>query len=333
MRARTLVLAVSVVLGIAAPARAQEGAAVSPSEELVIRFSEHPEWVDVQALARRLSVLAGVQVVGVERAETAAMLSIEWHTPAYARIAITRPGGAPTARLVELPEDATERVETIAILATNLLRDESTELLAMLRRAPEESAPAPPILVLVEADAPPAAEPVSLPSVEEQVPAIAVEEEPAPQLPSAPFLRLGLAAHLGSVPHGAGHEADTISGLEVSWTSAWLALGVRELNVGALNNQPLHVDLAPFAEARATFDFLALYGQLGVHLQVDEDARFGVAPMGVIGARFRLVPEFSIGVETALRVIATDTFVTGAHTLPQWSVPWTGGLALLFHIS
>ena len=55
--------------------------------------------------------------------------------------------------------------------------------------------------------------------------------------------------------------------------------------------------------------------------------------MGVIGARFRLVPELSIGVETALHVIATDTFVAGAHTLPQWSVPWTGGLALLFHIS
>lgn len=343
MKTLTLPLSLAALSLLAMPshAHAQEAPIVRPSERVVIAFSEHPEWVDVQALARRLSGLADVEIVGAERASTAAMLSVEWHTPNYARIAITRPDGSITARLVELPNDATERVETMAILATNLLRDESTELLAMLRRSPEavaetradqaaEAEPSPPVLVLVEAETP--STPAQAYAVDAPEPLEVEEEERA--APSSPFLRLGLGAELGSVPRGTGLEVDTLSGLELAWTAPeWLALGVRNLNVAAVSNRTVHVDFAPFVEGRVSFDFLALYGQLGAHLQVDGDGRVGGAAMGVLGARFRVVPEFSMGLETALRVVVTDTFDTSTHTLPQWSIPWTGGLVLLFHVS
>lgn len=347
IRMRMVALAFATT-GLAQPLSAQdalpESGEVPAPERLMIAFSEHPEWVDVQALAHRLTTLAHVTVVGSEQAEGAAMLTVEWHSPSYARVAVTRPQGTPTARLVELPSDASERVETLAILATNLLRDESAELLAMLRRAPDPAAayadvppePTPPIIVLVENQqateepvAPEAVEPVA---PEPATDALLEEEDIAP---SPPFLRLGLAGHLGSVPSGSNFDLDLIAGLEVAWTAPeWLAIGVRDINVGAISrNADVHVDFAPFIELGVSIEFLTLYGQLGAHLQVTSEERAGVAPMTVIGARFRLIPEFSIGVETALRVVASDAFETTLYELPQGSMPWTAGLAFLFHIS
>ena len=325
--------------GFALPLAAQdaplpEASNATHAEPVMIAFSEHPEWVDVPALALRLTALAHVNVVGAEQGQGAALITIEWHSPSYARVAVTRQEGTPIARLVELPTDASERVETLAILATNLLRDESAELLAMLRRPTEPALayappePAPPVIMLVE-ETPDAA--LVMP---ESVAPPPQEEAEAPEA-SPPFLRMGLSGHFGSVPHGSNFEVDVIAGLELTWTAPeWLALGVREINVGAISNSSdVHVNFAPFAELGVSIDVLTLYGQLGAHLQVGSDARVGVAPMTVIGARFRLIPEFSIGVETALRVIATDSFETSLYALPQGALPWTGGLSLLFHIS
>ena len=223
----------------------------------------------------------------------------------------------------------------------------------MLRRAPEPAVayadapfePTPPIILLVEteeAPAPVSPEPVS-PEPVSPVSPEPVSPEPGIDAlrdeegvePSPPFLRLGLAGHLGSVPSGSNVDLDLIAGLEVAWTAPeWLAIGVRDINVGGISRDAdVHVDFAPFVELGVSIEFLTLYGQLGAHLQVTSDARGGAAPLTVIGARFRLAPEFSIGVETALRIVATDSFATSLYTLPQWSMPWTAGLAFLFHIS
>ena len=98
------------------------------------------------------------------------------------------------------------------------------------------------------------------------------------------------------------------------------------------------IDLAPFVELGWTVSFFTLYGQLGAHLQVVFDIergtqRGGVAPLGVVGARFRLDRLFSLALEGALRVVATDSFATALHELPQLAVPFTIGISALFFVN
>ena len=152
-------------------------------------------------------------------------------------------------------------------------------------------------------------------------------------------LRVGAALHLGSVPSGTGTEVDLLYGFEASWAPPELiAIGAREVAVNGLpRGAGVRLDAAPFFELRYTVSFFTVSGQLGAHLQVifETDTgqqRFGIAPMVVLGARFRLAPAFSIGIETALRVVATGQFTTGLHDLPQLAVPWTGGPAAIFHL-
>lgn len=43
---------------------------------------------------------------------------------------------------------------------------------------------------------------------------------------------------------------------------------------------------------------------------------FGLAPVGGLGARFWLHPNFSIGIDTEIRWIATNTFHAGVPIVP-----------------
>lgn len=155
------------------------------------------------------------------------------------------------------------------------------------------------------------------------------------------FLRLGLGVQLGSVgrPDG-GHDLTLVSGFELAWTpEPFLAIGVRDVSggfVGVIDRA--HYGGSPFAELAWTLiPELALHGQLGVQLQGTSGGRnaaaAGVAPFLVLGARVPILPELSIAIETALRVVATDGLLTQLQMLPQGAVLWTGGLSLLFHIA
>lgn len=370
-------------------------------EELVLVLGDHLEWLDVAALTARLGVLADV-VVRDAATERTSELSIHMRGARRARVELTRVDGRRIGRTVSLPSEARERVETLAILAANLLRDESAELLAMLRPrpdAPTDSVPETPDgTASTEASEPSAVEPsaneaaagvstagvstadvrtpetdtadadtaesgtaenvsdTAEPSTTEPDAADVGTAEPSTTDPDAapldapieraegtmrpPFLRLGLSGELGSVPRGAGYEVDLLYGLELSWTAPELvAIGLRDVGVRGLpeGREGITVDFAPFVELSGSFEFLTLYGQIGAHTQVVVDfginEHFGVAPLAAVGVRFRLIPEMSIGLETVVRVVASERFTTALHSLPQLSVPWMAGLALLFHIS
>jgi hypothetical protein len=285
--------------------------------------------IDLARIGARVEAETGTDVAldGLEHPDGAA-LHIRIESDAQVVLVLVQTDGTTMERATELPPDPVERAETLAILAVNMLRDESAELLALLRPPP----------VVVEAPAPVVdAIMVAAPSVEPTAP---LEAEPPPE-PRDPFLRFGLAAHVGSISSSDGLEPDVLGGGEVAWTpTPFLAIGARDLTVGGtLYGSGVHVDAAPFAELGLVLSFVTLYADLGAHVQLQTGSgnggptSFGVAPLLVAGIRFRLAPEVSLGAETAVRVVATDSFFTGLHELPQLAVPWTGGLSLLFHVS
>lgn len=317
------------------PARgqAQDVSEASVPAEVRVSYALADEtWIDRAVLARRALELAGVTLVEGEAAPEAWWLVIEMPEPEAARVTLHRAGSDPIERQVAVPDHLAERTEALAIVAANLLRDESAELLALLAPPPAETTPEPAETLEppVETTAP----------VETADPSAELGNPVAPDRPPGPpWLRLGLAAHLTSVPAGGGTEADVFYGVEIAWTAPeLLAVGVRDIAAGGLPGRDgAHIDASPFAELAWTLDFFSLYGQVGAHLQViieqaDGDAHMGVAAFADVGARFRLDPVFSLGIETMLRLVATEELSTSAHQLPQLSLPWSAGITAQFHI-
>lgn len=151
-----------------------------------------------------------------------------------ARVSVVRPSGEKLEREVELPREASSRVEVIALLAGNLARDEAASLIASLKKPVAEPTPEP---------APaPAAEPTPAPTpAPKPTPAAA----PAPKAPkaSAPRAAPGEKAHdsfaanlslwspVAIVEHTERHTFDLEAGLAYSRIGGLSGLG---LNVGHL---------------------------------------------------------------------------------------------------
>lgn len=318
-------------------ARAQEA---EPREIVVVCEGADCAQIDLDRVRARVGAETGVEVhVATDPSARGATLHIRIEGDVRVVLVLARADGSQMERTTELPDEPSERAETLAILAVNMFRDESAELLALLRATPPDTTGATP-------DAPAETDTV------ETVETVEVETVEAPSTtpvtplppvapPRAPFLRLGLAAQLGSTPRSGGAAFDFIAGLEISWTPLpYFALGMRDLGGGgSLPGPASHVDGSPFAELGLALSFVTLYADLGAHLQLIVDgvhdgvSAIGVAPFVVLGVRFRLAPEVSLGAETAIRVVATDAFFSGLYELPQLAVPWTGGLSLLFHVS
>jgi hypothetical protein len=331
---RALALVACGITLLTSHAHAQDGASAN-----ITWLDVPPGMLDTDAIIARVHERTSI---ALDAAPSDRVLVVQMRDRDAIDITLDGPGAAHLERSAALPDDATERTETVAILLSNLLLDESAELLAMLRpaEAEEESdpdtAPAPD----PDPDPDPDTDPDTDPDPDPD-PAPAPDPDPAPgPTPRQPIdLRVAVAGHLGSVPRGTGSEVDLLYGFELSWAPPDLiALGVRDLAFSGLpNDAGIRLDAAPIIELRFTESFFSLYGQLGAHIQLafltdSATQRAGVAPLLVGGVRFRIAREFSIGIETAFRVIATEQFTTALHDLPQLAVPWTGGLAAVFHL-
>ncbi len=336
---RSVACALAIALGAVPAAGAQD----SGEREIVLVCDQTDcARIDLDRVRARVAAETGLEVHRAsEPSAQGATLHIRLEGDLRVALVLARPDGSHMERVADLPNDASERAETLAILAVNMFRDESAELLALLRPTPSEAG---------RAAAEPPGESVSEGEHESESEsdgdgdgdsASAGPPIPTPAPSRDPFLRLGLAGALGSVPRAGGAAIDFIAGLEISWTPLpYFAVGLRDVGGGStVRGSASHVDSSPFAELGLVLSFVSLYADLGAHVQLvfdglhDGVSGVGVAPFVVLGIRFRLAPEVSLGVETALRVVATDSFFTGAYQLPQLAVPWTGGLALLFHIS
>jgi hypothetical protein len=158
--------------------------------------------------------------------------------------------------------------------------------------------------------------------------------EDAPEVEGPPFLRIGLGAQLGSTPSPTGIDLVWLAGLEVAvMPIPFLALGVREVGGGLATNSRWHAGGAAFAELMwRLVPEVELYGSIGAHVQYRPYAALGVAPLGGLGIRFITERIFAFGIDTEVRIAATDSFHTGLQIVPQGAVVWTGGLHALFLI-
>lgn len=314
--------------------------AQAPSTEVVLVAETGAVELDLERVGDRVHVETGA-VVRVATGPVSGSTTLHVRVEGGARVVLVlvRVDGSTMERTTAVPDDAAERTETIAILAVNMLHDEAAELLALL--GPSDAGP--PIVVVGEPTPPPATVEVVIDTATPAEPPV-VPETIAPEVeaPAAPpretFLRLGLGMHASSVPRGGGHtEGDFLAGFELGWTPApWIAVGGRDMAGGStVQGDAWHVDGSPFVEVGLPLDFVTLYADVAVHLQVivDGEDAFGVAPYVAPGVRFRLCREFSIAAETAIRVVASERFLTGLYSLPQGAFVWSGGLTLLFHVS
>jgi hypothetical protein len=163
--------------------------------------------------------------------------------------------------------------------------------------------------------------------------------ESTPEIEGPPFLRIGLGTQLGSTPSPTGIDLVRFAGLEVAVMPVpFLALGVREVGGGLATNSRWHAGGAAFAELMwRLVPEVELYGSIGAHVQylggADRPyAALGVAPLGGLGIRFIAERIFALGIDTEVRIAATDSFHTGLQIVPQGAVVWTGGLHALFLI-
>jgi hypothetical protein len=165
MRAVTLAIAVAIVAS-ASRSAAQDADAGSPAQPPdagdVARadggdVAQAPESIELEVGAREARAIdvsalreALARELGIEvRVTSAAAIEVprvrlRRITRSDAMLELVRPDRSRMRRHAALPADPAERLETIVILAVNMVRDEASELLAMLRRrrAPADTAEA-----------------------------------------------------------------------------------------------------------------------------------------------------------------------------------------------
>jgi len=184
MNASRVIAPLGALLFAAAPALAQEPA----SQPVVTLQVRAPETVDAAALAEALASDLGVRVELVRPdAEGEARVIVDVTPEGTVVLRVRRDGLPPTERETEPGPDRRQTTVTISLLASNLVRDESEEVLGLLEPPPE-----PPIVVVSPEDAPPPpAQPEAEPPATEAPPPPPppepppVEEEPFPFMPFA----------------------------------------------------------------------------------------------------------------------------------------------------
>ena len=233
-------------------------------------------------------------------------------------------GGART-RAVTLPTDRDDATATLVLIAANLVRDPTEQLVA------PAATPTPPAPV---AGPPPLA-----------APPIATGEKPAPaNLALARPFQLGLGILGGAASTASGVQGYWYLGMDILGTIApGVRLGVTRLSVGlgfsnvesfifSLQGTPT-LELFAFVDPR-----VQVYGQVGVALQgraqtAVREGLFQVAGFLGGGVRFWLTDWFTLGAQIGLHVVATDAFLMGDVALPQGSVAGSAGLTVGFHIA
>jgi hypothetical protein len=359
-------LALLLASACALPARAQEG----PALELEVSARDARR-IDREALREAIGRELGIEVgIATRRRSEVPRVRVRLVARDRAALELVRGDGSRMRRSTELPADPAERLETVVILAVNMVRDEASELLELLRsrRAqvgapPEETpsetpAPTPvetPAQTPVETPAEPTRDPALIASADpaaritsdpapDEAPAEVEPERPADTVPSPPsqrVFRFGIGGLIGSVPRGTGLEATFVGGLELAWTPTdFLAFGLRDVAGGAPlgSNGIWSAGGAVFGELGWIVDpALVLHLELGLDVRahvVGADLRSGgLAPFVLLGARWFPIRELSLAIQSALHVAATDSWSTNLHLLPVGAVLWTGGITIAAHVS
>lgn len=281
---------IAIVLGVWLVALS--GRAQSPAPVVIEIDATTAIAIDGEALAAALAHELGTDVVVASdetpRASESPCLRLHAISPRRVRLVLVRPDGSTMRRTSSVHADASERLATIVILASNLLRDESGELLALLRRRePEEPAPVSepevvepevvePAIVEPEVVEPAPEPPVAAPEVTPaEAPASPIEEAPSdegtetetpallaptphppiespspPSPPRDPFLRVAMSGQLGTVPHAGGnYDLAWIAGVDLMATPLpFLAVGLRAIGGGFTTTRAWCVGAAPFVE-------------------------------------------------------------------------------------
>ncbi|MCB9594532.1 MAG: hypothetical protein H6719_17500 [Sandaracinaceae bacterium] len=234
--------------------------------------------------------------------------------------------GAVRERTAELTADPEAALRELALLGSNLVRDQASALIAdAVVEAPVAAVPDPPTPV----------EPVVV------EPTVVLPEPESFAL--AHPLRLGMEAIFGLQVRDPSVEPLFDWGLSIFGTvHEALAIGLTRVNVSggysSIEGSLFALSGAPAVEGFLFPDrYVQLYGQVGVSLQgrTPTNLRVGefqAAPFLAAGARFWIAPWFTLGVQLAVHVTLTDGFRMGGLDLPQWSTPGTLGLSAEFHI-
>jgi hypothetical protein len=234
--------------------------------------------------------------------------------------------GEEIRRVVARSDERATRLETIALIAGNLIRDEADELLQQLERPPATHTHAdaqplttePTTAIIVEP--PPIAGP---PTLTRKMPARGSQH---------PW-SIGLLSFISS--RSAERVYTTGSGIYVSRAlGRHVALGLTDILVFQNGGQYV-ISAGPFGEAFwFAKDWLQLFGQLGVPMQGrwggSRDAGFGAQPFAGGGLRFWLKGRVSLGVAARVAVVATNAFGTPPTELIQGTVTGSGGLEVGF---
>lgn len=125
------------VLAVAAPAAAQAGAdAPSPTSQLVlgIEIRVAPAELDAGAVREAITSDLGVQLTDASAQRPALGIVVVTLDRSAAHVVYRRDGAEPIERTLSLPSVPNERVQLIAFLVTNLVRDQASEALAQLAR-------------------------------------------------------------------------------------------------------------------------------------------------------------------------------------------------------
>lgn len=219
---RALWLGVGVLFGLSAHgvARAQDSAPSPVVSELSIEIRS-PDLVDAQhlrdSLHEDLGARVEIRLVSGDEPHARAHLTVEWSEDLTLVVLHLRRGEEERTREIEVDGGVEERSIVLALLASNLVRDEADELIASLRaqQHADEAPPAEPLdVVVLEEEAP----------VEEEV--IAPEETPRSRAVNS-YIGLDLAPYVGMSSYFQGQDTRMLSlGLVGAWSGRVRGLSV-----------------------------------------------------------------------------------------------------------
>lgn len=315
--------AIGLVIGLLLSAVPAE--ATAQDLHLVVDGVDEPE-----RLAEALSGdLGRVVILG---AGPPPLLRVSLGSGGEATLEYTSPEGARLVRRARISPRGPAAIEELTLLGSNLVRDQTPAPIIEATALPD---PTPRPEEVVAPPAEPAAE--STPTSE----STSLDPRDASFALSRP-LRLGVEAVFGVNVRDSNAEPIFHLGLSLFYTvHESLSVGVTRLTVGAgyssVEGALLAFSAAPALELFTFVDpHVQLWGQVGASLQGRTPTNLGgdafqAAPFLAAGARFWVVPWFTLGIQLAVHLTVTDAFRMGSLDLPQWSTPGTVGVSAEFH--
>jgi hypothetical protein len=271
--------------------------------------------------------------------------------PATIRVRVTAEGAVEIAflhadgerrRSVEIPADASEAARVVVLIAANLAREEASGLLTALTPSPVEI-----VEERIEADPGALADPTVAPPrrrarrppatrgmhfgiVHRAGAAVARLADiggPSPLLATGAggFFQLGLEFQLAITPLISIGITDFTGSIALSGGT-----GRGEQWLFSLGMTP-YAELGGFVDER-----VQLYGRAGIAGQAWSYTSdpLQAALYAAAGIRFFVADNFSIGLELAVNVVLSDSYLIGnlpGIRIPQWSTPGSGAVTTSWH--